>query len=186
MTLNARQAEHALTHIHTHSRTWEPQFMSHLAFPFFSCFTHTNTCTRELPVACCVYRETGDDPVLQLVTYSMTSQRGCELFLVLNTERERAGALESGREWECHESAHTHTHTPATLLRDAYCRPKHTNVDYAIKCLSRSRSFTLVRYLRAYGGSLRFIFIPLQGISVWVCVGQTCVCTLRTRFESVR
>lgn len=68
------------------------------------------------------------------------------------------------------ERTHTNTHTPTKLLRDAYCRPKHTNVDYAIKCLSRSRSFTSVRYLRAYGGSLRFIFIPLQWISVCVCV----------------
>lgn len=84
----------------------------------------------------------------------MTSQRGCELFLVLNrTERERTREQER-KQVRVHKYTQTHTdiHTSAKLLRDAYCRPKHTDVDYAIKSISRSRSFAL----------LRFIFTPLQ------------------------
>lgn len=91
----------------------------------------------------------------------MTSQRGCELFLVLNrTERERIREQER-KQVRVHKYTHTDTHTSAKLLRDAYCRPKHTDVDYAIKSISRSRSFAL----------LRFIFTPLQWTSVcmYVC-----------------
>lgn len=151
MTLKARRAEHALTHTLT-------QFKSNLTFPFFSCFTHTHSNTRALTVSfCCIQRDRRRPCLTAGHIFNDVTTRLWTIFGV-KSHRERKNKRTRA---EASESAQIHTHTSAKLLRDAYCRPKHTDVDYAIKSISRSRSFAL----------LRFIFTPLQWTSVcmYVC-----------------
>lgn len=156
MTLKARRAEHALTHTHTHT--------IHVAFN--CCFTHTHTQihARAHCGVCCIQRDRRRPCLTAGHIFNDVTTRLWTIFGV-KSHRERERIREQERK-QVRVHKYKYTHTSAKLLIDAYCRPKHTDVDYAIKSISRCQSFAL----------LPFIFIPLQWRSVCMCVWDGHVC----------